>query len=163
MNRKITSLLLTNFLLVTVVACTDARTSADAPNPNSNPTSGSTSSQNTQSTSSPSASPQNTQAAANDAQDETRKRQLESDIRAREQRTGDSTNRPDTDLASEVRSKLEGNIPKGNLTIESKDANIVVSGTVPSMAELDKIKALAMEIKGVKTVTIKAVATSQNN
>jgi osmotically-inducible protein OsmY len=88
---------------------------------------------------------------------------LESDIRAREQRndaTGDSTKRPDSDLASEVRSKLEANIPKGNLTIESKDANIVVSGTVPMLDDLTKIKSLAMEIKGVKTVTIKATVAS---
>lgn len=152
---KTVSLLLTNLLLVTtVVACTDARTTSEAPNPNAN-----------SSTSSPtaSASPQNTQAAMSDAQDETRKKQLEADIRAREQRndaTGDSKIRPDTDLASEVRSKLEANIPKGNLTVESKDANIVVSGTVPSLNDLNKIKSLAMEIKGVKTVTIKAVAAS---
>ncbi|MBD2189963.1 BON domain-containing protein [Pseudanabaena mucicola] len=152
MNKKIASLLLTSSLMVTVVSCTDARTTSEAPAPNVN-----------YSTSSPTASPQNTQAAVDDAQDETRKRQLESDIRAREQRndaTGDSTNRPDTDLASEVRSKLEANIPKGNLTIESKDANIVVSGTVPLLDDLTKIKSLAMEIKGVKTVTIKATVAS---
>ena len=152
MNTKIVSLLLTNFLLVTVVACTDARTTSEAPAPNA-----------TYSTSNPTASPQNTQAAMADAQDQTRKRQLEADIRAREQRNdamGDSTIRPDTDLASEVRSKLEANIPKGNLTIESKDANIVVSGTVPLLNDLIKIKSLAMEIKGVKTVTIKAVVAA---
>lgn len=146
-------MLLTNLLLVTtVVACTDARTTSEAPTPNAN-----------YNTSSPTASPQNTQAATADAQDATRKRQLEADIRAREQRndaTGNSTIRPDTDLASEVRSKLEANIPKGSLTVESKDANIVVSGTVSSLNDLNKIKSLAMEIKGVKTVTIKAVVAS---
>ena len=153
MNTKITSLLATSFILVTVVACTDARTTSDAPAPNAN-----------YSTSNPTATPQNTQAAVDDAQDETRKRQLESDIRAREQRNdamGDSTVRPDSDLASEVRSKLEANIPKGNLTVESKDANVVVSGTVPSANELDKIKGLAMEIKGVKAVTVKAAVVAQ--
>jgi hyperosmotically inducible protein len=152
MNTKIASLLLTNFLLVTVVACTDARTTSDAPAPSA-----------TYSTSSPTASPQNTQAAMDDAQDATRKRQLEADIRAREQRndaTGDSVVRPDSDLASEVRSKLEANIPKGNLTVESKDANVVVSGTVPLLNDLTKVKSLAMEIKGVKTVTIKAVVAN---
>ena len=155
MNRKIASLLLTNFLLVTVVACTDARTTSEAPAPNA-----------TSNTTSPTTSPQNTQAAMNDAQSETRKKQLESDIRAREQRNsamGDTTKRADSDLASEVRSKLEANIPKGNLTIESKDANVVVSGTVSSASELDKIKGLAMEIKGVKNVTVKAVVGSQPN
>jgi hyperosmotically inducible periplasmic protein len=151
MNTKIASLLLTNFLLVTVVACTDARTTSEAPAPKAT------------STSSPTASPQNTQAAMGDAQDETRKKQLEADIRAREQRNdamGDTTNRPDTDLASEVRSKLEANIPKGSLTVESKDANVVVSGTVPFLNDLNKVKSLAMEIKGVKTVTVKAVVSS---
>ncbi|TYQ26172.1 BON domain-containing protein [Pseudanabaena sp. UWO311] len=149
MNTKIASLLLTNFLLVTVVACTDARTTSEAPAPRS--------------TISPTAAPQNTQAAMSDAQSETRKKQLDADIRAREQRNdamGDTTKRPDSDLASEVRSKLEANIPKGNLTVESKDANVVVSGTVPSLNDLDKVKSLAMEIKGVKTVTIKAVVAS---
>ncbi|OIP77156.1 MAG: hypothetical protein AUK48_04455 [Oscillatoriales cyanobacterium CG2_30_44_21] len=152
MNKKITSLLLTSSLLVTVVSCTDASTTANAPDPNTNANF---------STSNPTASPQNTQAAMDDAQDETRKRQLESDIRAREQRTGDSTDRPDSDLASEVRSKLEANIPKGNLTVESKEANVIVSGTVSSAAELDKIKGLAMEIKGVKAVTVRASVTTQ--
>lgn len=150
MNNKIASFLLTNFLLVTTVgACTSARTTSEAPAPNAN-----------FSTSSPTASPQNTQAAANDAQDETRKRQLESDNRAREQRNDGTAMPPDTDLASEVRNKLEANIPKGNLTIESKDANVVVSGTVPLPDDLTKIKSLAMEIKGVKSVTVKAVATN---
>jgi hyperosmotically inducible periplasmic protein len=152
MNRKIAFLLLTSSLLVTVVSCTDARTTTEAPAPNAN-----------YSTSSPTASPQNTQAAMADAQDETRKKQLDADIRAREQRNdamGNPTKRPDSDLASEVRSKLEANIPKGNLSVESKDANVVVSGTVPSLNDLDKVQGLAMEIKGVKTVTIKAVVAS---
>lgn len=154
MNKKIASLLLTSSLLVTVVSCTDARTTSEAPDPNAA----------NFSTSSPtaSASPQNTQAAVDDAQDETRKRQLEADIRSREQRndaTGGTAMRTDSDLASEVRSKLEANIPKGNLTVESKDATVTVSGTVPSVNELDKIKGLAMEIKGVKAVTVTAVAT----
>lgn len=151
MNTKIASFFLTNFLLVTVVACTDARTTSEAPAPNAT------------SSSSPTTSAPKTQAAVDDAQSETRKKQLDADIRSREQRNnavGDKMTRPDGDLASEVRSKLEANIPKGNLTVESKDANVVVSGTAPSLNELNKIKSLAMEIKGVKSVTIKAVAAS---
>ena len=69
MNRKIAFLLLTSSLLVTAVSCTDARTTSEAPAPNAN-----------YSTSSPTASPQNTQAAMADAQDETRKKQLDADI-----------------------------------------------------------------------------------
>lgn len=152
MNTKITSLLIANLLVATLVSCTEAKTTAEAPEPNAT------------TTSSPSASPKNTQAAMTDAQSETRQKQLDADIRAREQRnnaTGGTTTRTDSDLASEVRSKLEANIPKGNLTVESKDSNIVVSGTVPSLNELDKVKSLAMEIKGVKTVTIKATVASK--
>ncbi|NUN66537.1 BON domain-containing protein [Pseudanabaena biceps] len=151
MNNRIASLLLTSCALITLVSCTEARTTTDANTPNA------------YSTSSPTASPQNTQAATADAQSDTRKKQLDSDIRAREQRSdamGGSTNRQDSDLASEVRSKLEANIPKGNLTVESKDANVVVSGTVASSSELNKIKSLAMEIKGVKAVDVKAVVSS---
>lgn len=152
MNTKITSLLIANLLVATLVSCTEAKTTAEAPAPNAT------------NTSSPAASPQNTQAAMADAQSEIRQKQLDADIRAREQRnnvTGGTTTRADSDLVSEVRSKLEANIPKGNLTVESKDSNVVVSGTVPSLNELDKVKSLAMEIKGVKTVTIKATVASK--
>lgn len=54
-----------------------------------------------------------------DAASEIRQDQLNSDIRAREQRNdivGDQTDRADSDLASEVRSKLEANIPKGKIS-----------------------------------------------
>lgn len=151
MNNRIASLLLTSCALATLVSCTEARTTSDANTPNA------------YSTSNPTASPQNTQAAMDDAQSDTRKKQLESDIRAREQRNdamGSSANRQDSDLASEVRSKLEANIPKGSLTVESKDANVVVSGTVASLSERNKIKTLAMEIKGVKSVDVKAVVAT---
>lgn len=152
MNTKIASLLIANLLVGSLMSCNGAKTTAEAPAPSAT------------STSSPSASPQNTQAAMSDSQSETRKKQLDADIRAREQRnnmTGGSANRADSDLVSEVRSKLEANILKGNLTVESKDANVVVSGTVPSLYELDKVKILAMEIKGVKTVTVKATVASK--
>ncbi|PZV18912.1 MAG: transporter [Pseudanabaena sp.] len=152
MNTKIASLFLANLVVVLLVSCTEAKTTAEAPAPSAT------------SASSPSASPQNTQAAMADAQSETRQKQLDADIRAREQRnnmTGGTTTRADSDLVSEVRSKLEANIPKGNLTVESKDSNVIVSGTVSSLDELDKVKSLATEIKGVKTVTIKATVASK--
>jgi hyperosmotically inducible periplasmic protein len=85
--------------------------------------------------------------------------QLNSDIRAREQRnnaTGGDGDRANSDLSSEVRSKLEANIPMGKLTVEAKDGNVVVSGTVPTQEQLSKIDALAKQIKGVKTVNIAA-------
>ncbi len=149
MNTKIAALLLTNFLLVTTVACTDAKTTAEAPNSADQPVQ------------TPIA--QNTE-AAKDAQSDTRAKQLDADIRAREQRNkvgGDQQKRDDSDLASEVRSKLEANIPGGNLTVASKDGVVTVSGTVPNQDQVSKIERLGMEIKGVKSVTVKVVVASQ--
>ena len=97
-----------------------------------------------------------------DAQSDIRKKQLESDIRAREQRNniaGDPQKRDAGDLSSQVRSKLEANIPNGKLTVDAVDASVTVAGTVANKAQLDKIKPLAMEIKGVKTVIVKAVVS----
>lgn len=95
-----------------------------------------------------------------DAQSDIRKKQLEADIRAREQRNkiaGNPQERAAADLASEVRSKLEANIPKGKLTVEAKDADVTVSGSVTSQDQLNKIAPLAKQIKGVRNVIVKAV------
>lgn len=96
-----------------------------------------------------------------DAQSDIRKKQLESDIRAREQRNkiaGDPQKRAASDLASEVRSKLEANIPKSKLTVEADDAAAVtVSGSVTSQEQLNKIAPLAKQIKGVRNVIVKAI------
>ena len=73
---------------------------------------------------------------------------------------GDSQKRVEGDLASEVRSKLEANIPRGKLTITAKNAEVTVSGVVRTQDELNKIKPLAMEIKGVRSVVVKAVIKS---
>jgi hyperosmotically inducible periplasmic protein len=94
-----------------------------------------------------------------DATAKVRRDQLNSDIRAREQRnnvTGGDGDRANGDLSSEVRSKLEANIPMGKLTVEAKDGNIVISGTVPTQEQLSKIDSLAKQIKGVKTVNVAA-------
>jgi hyperosmotically inducible periplasmic protein len=96
-----------------------------------------------------------------DAQSDIRKKQLESDIRAREQRNqvgGNTEKRAANDLASEVRSKLEANIPKSKLTVEANDnAAVTISGSVTSQDQLSKIEPLAKQIKGVKSVIVKAV------
>lgn len=96
-----------------------------------------------------------------DAQSDIRKKQLESDIRAREQRNqvgGNTEKRAANDLASEVRSKLEANIPKSKLTVEANDnAAVTISGSVTSQDQLGKIEPLAKQIKGVKNVIVKAV------
>ncbi|GAB1537975.1 hypothetical protein NUACC21_06310 [Scytonema sp. NUACC21] len=106
--------------------------------------------------------PQATEAALNDAQSQVRRDQLNADIRAREQRNnqlndGATQNRSEDDLESEVRSKLEANIPNGHLTIEAEDnGTVTVSGTVTNQEQLNKIEPLAKEIKGVTTVVNKA-------
>jgi hyperosmotically inducible periplasmic protein len=136
--------LLSLVLTTAISACSTAKTSSTAPS--STDTSG-------QSATSSNA---NTQG---DAQSDIRKKQIESDIRAREQRNklvGNSQNRTEGDLASEVRGKLETNIPSSQLTVEAKGADVTVSGTVKTKAELDKIKPLALQIKGVKNVMVKA-------
>lgn len=150
MNRMM-PWLLGGVLMVAVSACSTARTTADAPN---------STDQNGQVP-----TEQDAQTAQNDAQSEVRQNQLESDIRAREQRndaTGGDEIRADGDLQSEVRSKLEANIPDGNLTVDAKDGVVTVAGTVPTQEQLDKIESLAMEIKGVQTVDVQAtVAPAQ--
>lgn len=146
--------LLLNLLLVgSISACNEAKTSSDAPSSTGN--SAAVSSENN----SP-VSTKNDQATKDDAQSDTRKKQLNADIRAREQRNnvaGDPQKRTEGDLASEVRSKLEANIPNGKLTIVANNAQVTVSGTVKTQEQLDKIKPLAMEIKGVNSVMVKAV------
>ncbi|ADI66204.1 BON domain-containing protein [Trichormus azollae] len=143
--KKLTSFLIGSILLFSAACNNTAKTSVNAPEPGAVPAT-------------PAA--QTTQAAKEDAQSEVRRRQLNADIRAREERnlaTGDRTNRATGDLASEVRSKLEANIPGGQLTVNSaQDGTVTVSGTVNNQEQLAKIEPLAKEIKGVKNVIIKA-------
>ncbi|AKG21125.1 BON domain-containing protein [Calothrix sp. 336/3] len=111
------------------------------------------------------------QTTQNDATSDTRKRQIESDIRAREQRnntTGGDTDRDDADLESEVRGKLEANLPASNLTVDSEQGAVTIAGNVPTQEQLNRIPSLAQEIKGVKSVKVDvkvapATKPSQNN
>ncbi|MCP2728660.1 BON domain-containing protein [Limnofasciculus baicalensis] len=102
----------------------------------------------------------NSPTTQDDAQSETRKKQVEADNRAKEQRNnvgGDSQKSTEENLVSEVRNKLESNLPGDKLTVTTKNADVTVSGEVKTQGELDKIKPLVMEIKGVKSVMVKAV------
>ncbi|MBC6434387.1 BON domain-containing protein [Nostoc sp. HG1] len=152
--QKLTPFLISSLLIFGVAACDNAsKTSESAPNnPNEAPQSPTV---------------QTTTASQQDAQSEVRRRQLDADIRAREQRnnaTGGDAQRATGDLASEVRSKLEANIPKSQLTVEAADNGIVtVGGTVNNQQELAKIERLAKEIKGVKTVVVKATIAPPKN
>jgi hyperosmotically inducible periplasmic protein len=135
-------------LLVTLSACDTRKTSSDAPSSTANNGQASTE--------------KNEKTTQDDAQSDVRKKQLEADIRAREQRNnagGDTTKRADADLSSEVSSKLEANIPNSKLTVSTKDAVVTVSGVVATQAQLDKIKSLGMEIKGVNSVMVKATVS----
>jgi osmotically-inducible protein OsmY len=147
--KKITTFLLAGSLLFGAVACADnSKTSADAPNTTE-------------------ATPEvpeadEAQAAKEDATSQVRRDQLNSDIRAREERNnalndGAAQGRDEDNVASEVRSKLEANLPASQLTVAGEDNGlVVVSGTVPTQEQLAKIEPLAKEIKGVTNVQVKA-------
>jgi hypothetical protein len=146
--NKLTPILLSGILLFGAAACSEgAKTSADAPN------------STTENTTSPPPA-ETVQKTQGDATSQIRQNQANSDIRAREQRnnvTGGDAIRADGDLQSEVRSKLEVNITKGQLTVEAKDGLVTVGGTVPNETDLAKIEPLAKQIKGVKQVNVTAV------
>jgi hyperosmotically inducible periplasmic protein len=137
-------------LTVTVSACSNAsKTSSGAPD--STATNGQS-------------SPAANAGDKDDAQNPVRKKQIESDIRAREQRNnigGNPQARNTSDLASEVRGKLEANIPGSKLTVEAKDATVTISGTVAKPDQLAKIQPLALQIKGVKSAIVKATVKPQ--
>jgi hyperosmotically inducible periplasmic protein len=152
--KKLTPFLLSGFLLLGATACDTAKTNTEAPN-----TTNETAQAPVQDTA---------QQTQNDAQSDLRRKQLNSDIRAREQRsnvTGGDADRADGDLKSEVRSKLEANLPASQLAVDAKDGAVTVSGTVPTQAQLNRVEPLAMEIKGVKstTVNVKVAPMKPNN
>lgn len=148
--KIILTLMMSTMLVVLTTACNSTdKTTSDAPNTTEKTGNAPTVSE--------------TVAAQDDAGSKVRKDQLNSDIRAREQRnntTGGDTDRSDKDLSSEVRSKLEANIPKSNLTVTAKEGAVVISGTVQKQDQLTKIEPLAKEIKGVQTVNVAAKIAS---
>jgi hypothetical protein len=112
--NKITAFTLSGVLLFGAVACNNndvAKTDEAAPDSVSGPVK------------TPEA--EEVKEARKDGENQTRQAQLESDIRAREQRNNMGINgqqvRDDDNLASEVRDKLEANIPGGLLTVKAKD------------------------------------------
>ncbi|MGI0484045.1 BON domain-containing protein [Pantanalinema rosaneae CENA516] len=153
MMNKITTLLVSSLLLVGVAACDTARTSSGAPD-NVNETA-----------QAPDA--ETAQEIQEESTSQVRRNQLDSDIRAREERNeiaGATPDRTDSDLQSEVRSKLEANLPASQLTVEAEDGAVTVAGTVPTQPQLERIEPLAREIYGVKNVTVNArVAPAQPN
>jgi hyperosmotically inducible periplasmic protein len=152
--KKFIPLCLLSIIVLGAVGCDNAaKTSSDAP--------GSVK----ESPTAPDA--KSAQTTKNDATSDVRKAQIESDIRANEQRnnmTGGDTSRSDKDLQSEVSGKLEANLPASQLTINSKNGAVTVTGTVVNQEQVGKIEPLAKQIKGVKSVVNKvAVAPSKTN
>ncbi len=137
-------------LLLGTVACGSSRTSADAPLDVGGKVD----------------TPQQVEATKEDANNPIRQEQLNSDIRAREERNqwfGDQLKRADADLESEVRAKLEANIPRSQLVVEANEGTVSISGTVPDQKEYSSIEPLAKEIKGVKAVKVDVRVVAPNN
>ncbi|WP_319420997.1 BON domain-containing protein [Pleurocapsa sp. FMAR1] len=142
--NKLIVFLMGSVLLFGAVSCDAARTSSDAPTSNDGKVEQATKVKDTK----------------EDSSNKTRQNQLNSDIRAREQRNdmaGDRTKRADADLESEVRAKLESNIPRAKLTVKANDGNLVVLGTVRDQKEFNTIEPLAQEILGVDKVNVEGV------
>ncbi len=137
---KVTLFLLSGVLIFGAAACDgNAKTSSDAPRTVDGQVE----------------NPRDVEETREDAASEIRQDQLNSDIRAREQRNdliGDQTDRANSDLESEVRSKLEANIPRAKLTINAEDGVVTIAGTVPDQKEYKTVEPLAKEILGVKEV-----------
>ncbi len=141
--NKLTGFLLGSALLFSTVACDTARTSADAPTDIED---GAVVENATE-----------VEETLEDATSEVRQDQLSSDIRAREQRNdvaGEQGVRVDSDLESEIRAKLEANIPRAKLTVDAEEGNVAIVGTVPSQEEYDSIMPLAQDITGVNEISM---------
>lgn len=139
--KKLILVLSSSLMLLTIAACDTSRTSSDAPRNITGEVE----------------DPQSIEETKEDADDNIRQAQLNADIRAREQRNewmGNELERADADLQSEVRAKLEANIPGGKLTVEAEEGVVTIVGTVPDQQEYETIEPLAQEIKGVKGVEV---------
>ncbi|KKD35122.1 MAG: BON domain-containing protein [Limnoraphis robusta] len=142
--KKLTSLMIGSLVLLGAAGCDVARTSADAPT----------------SIDGEVKNPRMIEETKQDADKNIRQAQLNSDIRAREERnnwSGDRQERSDSDLESEVRAKLEANIQGSKLTVQAEDGAVIIAGTVPSQREYETIEPLSKEILGVDSVDISRV------
>ena len=130
--KKYASLIFGSLLLFGISACDVARTSSEAPD----------------STEDTAEDIGTTEETLEDSDDNIRQAQLNADIRAREERNewfGDEEKRMNSDLESEVRAKLEANIPRGKLTVDAEDGKVFIVGTVPNKTEYKTIEPLAKE------------------
>ncbi|EDX75058.1 Putative phospholipid-binding domain family [Coleofasciculus chthonoplastes PCC 7420] len=144
--NKFTLLCLTSVLGLGVSACGDvARTSTSAPdsiNEVGNPPDLDTVLKN-----------------KSDATNPTRRAQANADIRAREQRYNlfrEGEERCNRNVQSEVRSKLEVNLPTSQLAIQANQGIVTITGYVQTQENLERIEPLAREIRGVRDVNVQA-------
>jgi osmotically-inducible protein OsmY len=110
--------------------------------------------------------------------DTVRENQLESDARAREQRSISSGGDPSSGISSggnnqlgntdqsgegvlaiEVRRRLEESLPVNQLTIDENEGAVSISGTVSTQEQLDMIEPLAREVSGVESVETNVVVS----
>lgn len=148
--KNLTPILLGSLLALGAVACdNNARTSTSAPDTTSASPSGLTTPES--------------QTSQDDSTSELRRRQLNSDVRAREQRGDAVGGKTDGDLASQVRSKLEANLPSSALTVAANDGAVTVTGTVVENSQLAKIEPLAKEISGVESVAVDVKVSANAN
>ncbi|ACK73289.1 transport-associated [Gloeothece citriformis PCC 7424] len=139
--NKFTLLLISSLFMVGAAGCNNARTSMDAPTYRGGVVE----------------NPQNVQETKEDAESNIRQAQLNADIRAREQRNNWSSNplvRTNADLQSEVRAKLEANIPRAKLGVEAQEGIVTIYGVVPDEREYRTIEPLTREIRGVEAVNV---------
>ncbi len=68
---------------------------------------------------------------------------------------------PIATLQSEVRSKLEVNLPTAQLAVKAEEGVITVVGIVPTQKELNRIETLAKEIRGVERVKVRAIVPTK--
>lgn len=147
--KKIFSILLGSALLFGAVACADgAQTSGNAPSDTEEV-----------------GGELQTEENVEDATSETRQAQIESDERAREDRQevfGEEADAEvsDDDIESLVRNSLETKLPTSQLLVESEEGVVTVAGQVASTEDLEQIETLAKEVRGVKSVEVKAQVAS---
>lgn len=99
-----------------------------------------------------------------DAKSAMRRAQANADIRAREQRYdrfGKRGKRAESDLQSEVRSKLEVNLPNAQLAVKAQKGVVTVAGITLTQKDLNQIETLAKEIRGVERVNVRAVVPTK--
>lgn len=147
--KKFFPILLSSILVLGAAACQSAKTSADAPDS----TDRNATTPNTEDV-------RDTQA---DATSQVREAQRQADTRAIQQRNnaGDNLqNIADNDIESLVRNKLEENLPSSQLTVDSEDGVVTIAGNVTSQEQLDRIEPLATQVRGVKSVDLKATVAT---